>query len=83
MKPRYNRFQGNGGTLDQMRNLLNNMMIRGKTFLGRLHSEENGQALVEYALILALVAVVVIAAITLLGQGVHNTLNNVANAVNG
>jgi pilus assembly protein Flp/PilA len=40
-----------------------------------------GQALVEYALILALVAIVVIAALHFLGGAASNTLNNVTNAV--
>jgi pilus assembly protein Flp/PilA len=49
-------------------------------FLARF-KEEDGQALVEYALILALVAIVVIGAVIFLGNGVHNTLNNVANSI--
>lgn len=42
--------------------------------------DEDGQALVEYGLILALVAIIAIAALTLLGGNVNNTLNSVANA---
>ncbi|MCY0863666.1 MAG: Flp family type IVb pilin [Sulfobacillus sp.] len=45
-------------------------------------NEREGQALVEYALILALIAIVVIVALHFLGGSVNNTLNNVANAVN-
>lgn len=44
--------------------------------------DRRGQALVEYALILALVAVAAIVALQLLGGHASNTLNNVANAVN-
>ncbi|PSR26490.1 MAG: Flp family type IVb pilin [Sulfobacillus thermosulfidooxidans] len=44
--------------------------------------EADGQALVEYALILALIAVVVIFALKFLGHAVNNTINNIANAVN-
>ena len=44
--------------------------------------EEDGQALVEYALILALIAIVVIVALNFLGGAVHNTLNTVGNSVN-
>ena len=43
-----------------------------------LQIKERGQGLVEYALILVLVAVVVIAALTLLGPtiaGIFNTIN--------
>jgi len=40
-----------------------------------------GQSLVEYALILALVAIVVIAALTALGGQASNTMTNVANTI--
>jgi pilus assembly protein Flp/PilA len=46
-----------------------------------MRDREEGQALVEYALILALVSVVSIAALTLLGGNITNILNQVANAV--
>jgi pilus assembly protein Flp/PilA len=45
--------------------------------------EREGQALVEYALILALVAVAAIFALRLLGGAAANTLNNVSNTING
>jgi len=44
--------------------------------------EERGATLVEYALLLALIAVVAIAALQFLGKTVNTTLNNVANAIN-
>jgi pilus assembly protein Flp/PilA len=40
---------------------------------------DDGQGLIEYALVIALVAVVAIAALKLLGGKVNNTLNNAAN----
>jgi pilus assembly protein Flp/PilA len=43
--------------------------------------DEEGQALVEYGLILALVSVVAIAVLTLLGSGVTSTLQSVVNAL--
>ncbi len=43
---------------------------------------ERGQALVEYALILVLIAVVVIAMLILLGERVNNIFNFIANAMN-
>ena len=50
-----------------------------------LHSlitrDERGQGLAEYALILALIAVVVIAAVTLLGTNINTILSTVANAL--
>jgi pilus assembly protein Flp/PilA len=40
-----------------------------------------GQALVEYALILFLIAVVCIAVLTALGTGVRDTLQSIVNAI--
>ena len=40
-----------------------------------------GQTLVEYALILVLIAIVVIAALTLTGQKVSNAFSNVSSAI--
>ena len=42
---------------------------------------EEGQALVEYALILFLIAVVCIAVLTTLGTRVRDTLQSIANAL--
>jgi pilus assembly protein Flp/PilA len=47
----------------------------------RMRHREDGQALVEYALILSLIAVFCIGALTLLGQNVNNILNTIANAL--
>lgn len=45
------------------------------------HSFERGQGLVEYALIIALVAIVVIAALLLLGPAIANTFNNITHTI--
>ena len=51
-----------------------------RTFLAdRFARNESGASLVEYALLLALIAVVAIGALIFLGKGVNNTLNNIAN----
>ena len=42
---------------------------------------ESGQTLVEYALILVLIALVVIVALTITGQKVCNTFSNVASTL--
>jgi pilus assembly protein Flp/PilA len=47
----------------------------------RLFDEEEGQGLTEYALILALIAVIAIAALTLLGGKVTGVLSTVANSL--
>lgn len=59
------------------------LMVAGQSFLSAIIKKKEGQAMVEYALILALVAVVVIGVLVFLGHSVHNTLDNVGNAVNG
>ncbi|WP_062393050.1 Flp family type IVb pilin [Olsenella sp. oral taxon 807] len=53
-----------------------------KDMVSWLSNEESGQGLVEYALILALIAIVVIIALTFLGNNVNNKFNNVTNALN-
>jgi pilus assembly protein Flp/PilA len=50
-------------------------------FFHAIRNREDGQALVEYALILSLIAVVCIGALTLLGGNVMNVLNQIAGAV--
>ena len=47
-----------------------------------IKDDERGASLVEYALLLALIAVVAIGALLILGQSVSHTLNTVSNAVN-
>jgi pilus assembly protein Flp/PilA len=48
--------------------------------LAKMRAEE-GQALVEYALIVSLIAVVAIAALTLTGTSIRSMLNGIANDV--
>lgn len=49
--------------------------------LARALDEEEGQGLTEYALILALIAVIAIAALTLLGGKVTSVLSTAANSI--
>ena len=44
-------------------------------------NRENGQGLVEYALVLVLVAIVVIAILTLLGPQIGEVFSNVVNGL--
>lgn len=47
------------------------------------HQHEQGQGLVEYALILVLVAVVVIAILAILGPQIGNIFSQVTNGLGG
>ena len=54
-----------------------------KTWLqAKFNSDETGAALVEYALLLALIAVVAIAALTLLGGKVSNKFSQINSGLN-
>lgn len=52
------------------------MMVKNLFF------DDEGQGLVEYALILVLIAIVVIAALTFLGKKTNDTLQNVGTTLN-
>jgi pilus assembly protein Flp/PilA len=67
--------------------MLNQIKLRQAMIVGWVRSQtsdkdDTGASLVEYALLLALIAVVAIGALTFLGTSVTHTLNNVANAIN-
>ncbi len=49
----------------------------------RILKSESGQGMAEYGLIIALIAVVVIAAITLIGTNLKDKFGEVANAIGG
>ena len=48
----------------------------------RFFAEEEGQTLVEYGLLISLIALVVIAVMTVLGNRISNTFNKAANQMN-
>jgi pilus assembly protein Flp/PilA len=50
-------------------------------FLHRLVHEDEGQDMVEYALILGLVSIIAVAAVTTTGTSVQTIWNNVSSAV--
>jgi pilus assembly protein Flp/PilA len=56
-------------------------MIQLLTARIQLAKSEEGQALVEYALIVSLIAVVAIAALTLAGHNIADMLGNIAKDV--
>ncbi len=52
-----------------------------KALFSRLMREEDGQGMAEYGLILALIAVVVIGALTLLGEGLDGVFRRVTDEI--
>jgi pilus assembly protein Flp/PilA len=52
-----------------------------KDILAKLHRDEEGATMVEYGLIVALIAVVCIAAVTLIGGRLSSTFSNVADDI--
>ncbi len=50
-------------------------------FQSRIIREEEGASMVEYGLLVALIAIVAIAAITLVGTAVSDNFNSVANSL--
>jgi Flp pilus assembly pilin Flp len=64
------------GVKSHMLNELNRLVL--SLYTRAQLGKENGQALVEYTLILALVSIVAIGALTLLGTNIEGVLNEVA-----
>jgi pilus assembly protein Flp/PilA len=67
--------------------MLKRIMVWPVAFMGWTaqkfsRKDEVGASLVEYALLLALIAVVAIGALVFLGHSVSNTLNQVENSIN-
>ncbi len=60
--------------------MLSTLYLRLKNFFESI--KEEGQGLVEYALIIVLIAIVVIAALALLGPQIGEVFNSIANVVN-
>jgi pilus assembly protein Flp/PilA len=52
-----------------------------RRMLGRLIAEDDGQDLIEYALLAGFISLVAIAAVTLVGQGVNNVFGGVKSKV--
>jgi Flp pilus assembly pilin Flp len=54
--------------------------LAARIHLAKMQAEE-GQALIEYALIVSLISVIAIAALTLTGHSIRDMLTNVSNDV--
>jgi pilus assembly protein Flp/PilA len=49
--------------------------------IARRMTDEDGQALIEYALIVSLISVIAVAALTATGQSISGILGTISNAV--
>lgn len=58
------------------------LFVNLKLMIARALDEEEGQGLTEYALILALIAIVAIVALQFLGGKVNSALSTVASSIN-
>ena len=54
-----------------------------KTFINKFAKDESGATAIEYGLIAALIAVVIIGAVQLLGTDLTNTFTSVSNGLTG
>jgi pilus assembly protein Flp/PilA len=57
--------------------------LRMRKLINRFRRDEEGAALVEYGMLVGLIAVICIAAVTLLGQEVSDAFSAIANALSG
>lgn len=64
-----------------MNEMLMTRIMAAQIWLKKRLRREEGQGLVEYALILALIAILVIVALKFLQPQISNTLNTVSNAL--
>ncbi len=62
--------------------VVTDLYIRMHEALLRLQDRQEGQGMVEYALILVLIAVVVIVVLTIVGGQVKNVFSNISNGLN-
>jgi pilus assembly protein Flp/PilA len=61
--------------------MLSDMYLRIRESLVHAKDDEEGQGMVEYALILVLIAVVVIAILIVVGHQVNNVFSNISNGL--
>jgi pilus assembly protein Flp/PilA len=62
--------------------MVSELYLRLTEFIARKReTSEEGQGMVEYALILVLIAIVVIVIITVLGKQVNNVFSNISNGL--
>jgi pilus assembly protein Flp/PilA len=66
-----------------MHEMLQDLLLRTREMVVRAlrHDDEDGQGMVEYALILVLIAVVVIVVLTTVGKQVNNVFSNISHGL--
>jgi pilus assembly protein Flp/PilA len=69
------------GMGEDMYSVLVDQQIRLREFLNRLASHEEGQDMVEYALLAALISIVAIAIIVLIGPVLKTLFQDIVNAL--
>jgi len=67
--------------MTKLTNFLTEQYVKFTTGLSSKLKRQEGQTLVEYALLLVLIAIVVIAAVRLIGQRANNTYSTVGSAL--
>src|SRR5205085_8594426 len=73
--------RGSGGIPERRNQMFARIQVKALQVLGVFKEREEGQALVEYALIISLIAVVAITALQLTGTRVTGILNTIANSL--
>ena len=61
--------------------LLNNMLVSLMVRFARESKDEEGQTMIEYGLIVALISIVAILALTAVGGSIQDVFNSIADAL--
>jgi Flp pilus assembly pilin Flp len=72
-------LRGNRQGRNGMLRIVQTRILTAVTQLGRASGRDDGQSIVEYALIVSLIAVVAIVALQTTGSNLHVVLNKIAN----
>ena len=65
-----------------MRNTFLKLYVKAQVALASLKKEEEGQDLIEYALVVALIAFAAIVGMNTVAQGINTAFNNIATTLN-
>lgn len=61
---------------------MNTLFLRALVYFQQLRNDEQGEDLVEYALVVALIAFSAINGMNVLAKGINNTFSNIAKTLN-